>query len=238
MISHRCHLPVSLAPKHNRCPSHSAWAATPFVIPKIPPPHCVDSLLPCTGLIFSTLCCFPVWISSSLYSDSVLEHPPSHHSEAQYSSIPLPGPHSLISLFHSGFDIQFWTILIMDTLLTPLDSDILCGLLSYMHTLLTMLGFESPVPGYPVHGSLSVPYSGSDTLCWAALHICTAFSFWSCYISSTRVPYSPCSDSCVSFCPNTHRCLPCSAPPAGFCTELLYWREERGGESEEQHFLW
>lgn len=203
-----------------------------FVIPEILPRPWVDFLLLCTGS-FSTLCCFHS-LSFPPCSDSVLEHPPSHHAEVQDSPTPSTGPQCL------DFDIQFWTVLIMDTLLIPpytiwtltpyvvcsptcvpflpcLDSDILClatlSMESFLYLILVL------------------------TLCWAAFRICTAFSPCSCCLSSIWVPYSLCSDSYVPFCPKTHRCLPCSAPPNGFCTELLYWREGRGGEGEELAFF-
>lgn len=84
-------------------------SVTSFVIPEILPRPWVDFLLLCTGS-FSTLCCLHS-LSFSPCSDSVLEHPPSHHAEVQDSPTPSTGPHFL------DFDIQFWTVLIMDTLL-------------------------------------------------------------------------------------------------------------------------
>lgn len=122
--------------------------------------------------------------------------------------------------------------------LSHLGSDTLCVLLSNVDTLLTLLGFWDPVPGYPLHGSLSypihalTPIAGLPFARGHPLHPAGAtFPPHKCLAHPAPTPTSLAP-------PNTHRCIPCSALPNGFCTELLYWREQRWGKKEESGFFY
>lgn len=73
-------------------------------------PALVDAFLTLLRFIYPTLCRHPPYPAQTL-----LEQSPAHHAEAQHSPTPLFGPHFLVSLSQSGFDIQLWTVLLMDT---------------------------------------------------------------------------------------------------------------------------
>lgn len=153
------------------------------------------------------------------------------------SPTPLAGPHCLLSLYltlalipSSGVD--------RTPSLPHLGSDSLCGLLSYVHTVLTIAWiriscawllspwepfFTSFMLWHPSLGCFPHMYSLFTLLMLHFFHTGALITLlWLLH------PFLP---------QYTHKCLICSALPDGFCTELLYWREDRGGENEEPAFF-